>query len=101
MSGRLTDVRATARPAGPARERGGAVSSGNMKKSLGAGKAVGSVAFVGAGPGDEGLLTLRAVERLAEAEVVVLDQMPRDAMIRAHCRPGVEVLDAGFGEDGQ
>jgi uroporphyrinogen III methyltransferase / synthase len=64
-------------------------------------KAGGSVAFVGAGPGDEGLLTLRAVERLGEADVVVVDQLSREAMIARHCRPDVEVLDAGFGEDGQ
>ena len=34
------------------------------------GTAVGSVAFVGAGPGDDGLLTLRSGERLSEADVV-------------------------------
>jgi len=61
----------------------------------------GEVSFVGAGPGDEGLLTLRAVDRLARADVVVLDQVRRDDMLARHCRPGVEVLDAGFGEDGQ
>jgi uroporphyrinogen III methyltransferase / synthase len=61
----------------------------------------GSVAFVGAGPGDDALLTLRAVDRLGEADVVVLDQLPRETMIARHCRPDVEVLDAGFGEDGQ
>jgi uroporphyrinogen III methyltransferase/synthase len=79
------------------------VSSVDNKKGLvaGNGRATGSVAFVGAGPGDEGLLTLRAVERLAEADVVVTDQMPRHLMIGAHCRADVEVLDAGFGEDGQ
>ncbi|NLT56240.1 MAG: bifunctional uroporphyrinogen-III C-methyltransferase/uroporphyrinogen-III synthase [Actinomycetales bacterium] len=61
----------------------------------------GRVAFVGAGPGDEGLLTLRAVERLHQADVVVLDQLPRDVLLATHCREGVEVLDAGFGEDGE
>jgi uroporphyrinogen III methyltransferase/synthase len=61
----------------------------------------GSVAFVGAGPGDAALLTLRAVERLAVADVVVLDQQPADELLAAHARPDVEVLDAGFGEDGQ
>jgi uroporphyrinogen III methyltransferase/synthase len=61
----------------------------------------GQVSFVGAGPGDEGLLTLRAVERLAEASVVVLDQLDRERLIAARCPEGVEVVDAGFGEDGQ
>jgi len=61
----------------------------------------GEVSFVGAGPGDEGLLTLRAVERLARADVVVLDQVRRDALLARWCRPEVEVVDAGFGEDGQ
>jgi len=70
-------------------------------RKKGSTKAGGSVAFVGAGPGDDGLLTLRAVDRLAEADVVVVDQLPREAMIAKHCRPDVEVLDAGFGEDGQ
>lgn len=65
------------------------------------GKPVGSVAFVGAGPGDEALLTLRAAQRLGEADVVILDQLPRDTMLALHTRPEVEVLDAGFGEDGQ
>jgi uroporphyrinogen III methyltransferase/synthase len=62
---------------------------------------LGEVAFVGAGPGDEGLLTLRAVDRLAAADVVVTDQPGREALLAAHCRPDVEVLDASFGEDGQ
>ncbi len=61
----------------------------------------GQVSFVGAGPGDEGLLTLRGAERLAEADVVVLDQLDRRALIDRHCRADVEVLEAGFGEDGQ
>jgi uroporphyrinogen III methyltransferase/synthase len=64
-------------------------------------KPVGEVSFVGAGPGDEGLLTLRAAERLARADIVVVDQVPREAMLARHCRPDVEVVDAGFGEDGQ
>jgi uroporphyrinogen III methyltransferase/synthase len=64
-------------------------------------KTAGEVSFVGAGPGDEGLLTLRAVERLAQADVVVLDQVPRESLLARYCVPDVEVIDAGFGEDGQ
>ena len=65
------------------------------------GKLVGTVAFVGAGPGDDGLLTLRAIARLSEAEVVILDQLPRESLLAGYARAGVEVLDAGFGDDGQ
>ncbi len=64
-------------------------------------KPLGQVSFVGAGPGDEGLLTLRAAERLATADVVITDQLPRPELLAHRCRPDVEVLDGGFGEDGQ
>lgn len=59
------------------------------------------VCFVGLGPGDEGLLTLRSVERLAAADVVVVDEEDRSALLARYCRDDVEVVDAGFGEDGQ
>jgi uroporphyrinogen III methyltransferase/synthase len=63
----------------------------------------GRVSLVGAGPGDPGLLTVRALERLREAEVVVydrlvnpelLDEAPEEALrifagkrVGAHCLP--------------
>ncbi|MET7637088.1 bifunctional uroporphyrinogen-III C-methyltransferase/uroporphyrinogen-III synthase [Streptomyces sp. NPDC005438] len=50
----------------------------------------GHVTFLGAGPGDPGLLTLRAVEALAQADVLVADPQVYD-MVRAHTRTGVEV----------
>jgi uroporphyrinogen III methyltransferase/synthase len=65
------------------------------------GKPAGSVAFVGTGPGDPGLLTVRAVEVLAQADVVVLDQLLTAADVARWTRPDVEVVDTGFGEDGQ
>ncbi len=65
----------------------------------------GRVAFVGTGPGDPGLLTVRATEVLAGAETVVLDRGLSDGhrrdVVARWCPPGVEVLDAGFGENGQ
>src|SRR3954451_11087320 len=60
---------------------------------------VGSVTFVGAGPGDPGLLTLRAVEALATADAVVFDRMAREAFL-THAPPDVLVLDGSLGEDG-
>ena len=68
------------------------------------GKAVrqpGRVAFVGAGPGDPGLLTLRAAAYLAEADVVVIDQVSREDFVARYARPDVEIIDAGHGEQGQ
>jgi uroporphyrinogen III methyltransferase/synthase len=59
------------------------------------------VAFVGAGPGDPGLLTLRAAEFLAAADVVVIDQVSREDFVARHAPEGVEVVDAGHGEHGQ
>jgi uroporphyrinogen III methyltransferase/synthase len=65
------------------------------------GRQPGRVAFVGAGPGDAGLMTVRAVEYLAAADVVVIDQLSREDVVSRHCREGVEVVDAGHGDHGQ
>ncbi len=62
---------------------------------------IGTVSFVGAGPGDLGLLTVRAVDLLAQADVIVIDQLSREDLLTRYARPDVEVLDAGFGDDGQ
>ncbi len=45
----------------------------------------GFVAFVGAGPGDPNLLTLRGAELLSKADVVVLDEELHGPLLR-HCR---------------
>ncbi|MBL1068983.1 bifunctional uroporphyrinogen-III C-methyltransferase/uroporphyrinogen-III synthase [Streptomyces sp. 7-21] len=47
----------------------------------------GHVTFLGAGPGDPGLLTLRAVQALGQADVLVADQEVYD-VVREHLRPG-------------
>ena len=56
-------------------------------------KKLGLVTFVGGGPGDPSLLTLRGADALAEADVVILDRLARDQLL-GHCRPDVEVVDA-------
>jgi uroporphyrinogen III methyltransferase / synthase len=61
----------------------------------------GRVAFVGAGPGDPGLMTVRAVEYLAEADVIVIDQVSREEFVARFGRPDVVIIDAGHGEHGQ
>jgi uroporphyrinogen III methyltransferase/synthase len=52
----------------------------------------GTVTFVGAGPGDPGLLTIRASEALAAADVIALSRPHLDAVL-VHAAPGAEIID--------
>ncbi len=77
----------------------------------------GWVTFVGGGPGDPGLLTVRAVRALVEADVIVTETPEHEAMVQqalTHHRHGDEsppaeagmadgpaFVDGGFGQDGQ
>jgi len=54
----------------------------------------GTVSLVGAGPGDPGLLTLKAAQRLGEADVVLTDRLVSPEVL-AHVREGAEVVDVG------
>jgi uroporphyrinogen III methyltransferase/synthase len=54
----------------------------------------GTVALVGAGPGDPGLLTLRAAQLLGEADVVLTDRLV-SAQVLEHVRPQAQVVDVG------
>jgi uroporphyrinogen III methyltransferase/synthase len=49
--------------------------------------ASGHVTFLGAGPGDPGLLTLRAVEALAGADVLIAEPDVLE-VVRSHARAG-------------
>jgi uroporphyrin-III C-methyltransferase len=52
------------------------------------------VALVGAGPGDPGLLTLKAAELLSKADVVLVDRLVDPGVLR-HVREGAEIIDVG------
>jgi uroporphyrin-III C-methyltransferase/precorrin-2 dehydrogenase/sirohydrochlorin ferrochelatase len=55
---------------------------------------VGSVALIGGGPGDPGLITVLGRRMLADADVVVTDKLAPRALL-ADLDPDVEVIDAG------
>jgi uroporphyrinogen III methyltransferase / synthase len=61
---------------------------------------IGFVSFVGSGPGDPELLTVRAVDLLRRAEIVVTESPEHGVLVEAFCTDA-EVVDGGFGEDGQ
>ncbi|NDL66237.1 uroporphyrinogen-III C-methyltransferase [Anaerotalea alkaliphila] len=54
----------------------------------------GTVYLVGAGPGDEGLLTLRGLELLESAQVVVYDYLANPRFLK-HCREDCEKIYVG------
>ena len=54
----------------------------------------GIVYLVGAGPGDPGLITARALELIVAADVIIHDRLiPREALATA--RPEAELVDVG------
>ncbi len=65
---------------------------------------VGSVSFVGTGPGDPGLLTVRAVELIRAADVVITETPEHLVVLRGLVGSRfdeIAVVDGGYGEDGQ
>jgi uroporphyrinogen III methyltransferase/synthase len=56
--------------------------------------AKGKVYLVGAGPGDPGLITLRAVALLKRADVVLYDYLVNPAILN-HCRPDAILVSLG------
>lgn len=56
--------------------------------------ASGTVFLVGAGPGDPGLITVKGLEVLRNAEVVVYDALANPRLLR-EARPGAELIPVG------
>ena len=54
----------------------------------------GRVSLVGAGPGDPGLITLRGVELLGSADVILYDRLV-DRRLLEHAGPDAQLVDAG------
>jgi uroporphyrinogen III methyltransferase/synthase len=52
------------------------------------------VSLVGAGPGDPGLITVKGLERIAEADVIVYDKLASETLLD-HARPGAELIYMG------
>ena len=59
-------------------------------------KTPGRVSFVGTGPGDASLLTVRAAELISQADVVITEQPEQAGLVTTD----VEIVDGGVGEDG-
>ena len=53
------------------------------------------VYLIGAGPGDPGLITVRGLECLASADVVLYDHLVHPRILR-HARPDAEKIDVGL-----
>ena len=54
----------------------------------------GKVYLVGAGPGDVGLITVKGLQALREADVVLYDALSSPELLK-ECKPGAELIDAG------
>jgi uroporphyrin-III C-methyltransferase len=55
---------------------------------------LGSIALIGGGPGDVDLLTLRAVERLRAADIILYDDLAGDEIL-SFARPDAELIAVG------
>lgn len=79
-------------------------ASARVDQPIAVPRSVGSVAFVGTGPGDPGLLTVRATELIAKADLVITESPEHEALLRELlCErfDQITVVDGGYGEDGQ
>ncbi len=64
----------------------------------------GSVSFIGTGPGDPGLLTVRATELIRAAQVVITESPEHLGLVTSLVGDRIDeitLVDGGYGEDGQ
>lgn len=59
------------------------------------GKKIGKVTLAGAGPGDPDLITLKLMNRLKEADVIISDRLVNPLIIEKYARPEAERLFTG------
>ena len=60
-------------------------------------KALGHVSFVGTGPGDASLLTVRAADLILSADVAIIEQPEQAALVPE----GIEVVEGGVDDEGR
>lgn len=94
LHGRVSDLVRQAREADAGALLAAALAQAGREPPQAA--ALGSVVLVGAGPGDPGLLTLRALRALQEADVVLHDRLVSRDVLQL-IRREAEVLEVGKG----
>ena len=55
----------------------------------------GTVYFLGAGPGDPELITLKGAKILSEAEIIITDRLAGDEIIQRYANPNAIIVDVG------
>lgn len=85
-------------PARPVRAESGTGPGAAERAVPGAAAGPGTVSIVGMGPGDPGLLTLRAAAELERADTVIVSRAHCPDEILSHCRPDVEIIDSAEGD---
>ncbi|MGH3447094.1 MAG: uroporphyrinogen-III C-methyltransferase, partial [Nocardioidaceae bacterium] len=79
-------------------------ASARVNQSISVPRPQGSVSFVGTGPGDPGLLTLRATELIVSADVLITSSPEHTELLERLLGERLEkitVIDGGYGDDGQ
>ncbi|MFA9388285.1 MAG: uroporphyrinogen-III C-methyltransferase [Prolixibacteraceae bacterium] len=59
------------------------------------------ISITGAGPGDPGLLTVKAKERIVNAEVLIYDALPGDAILKLAPKDALFIYAGKLANDGQ